>query len=65
MSILEVALAEWLDSGCLLVLGRTTDPAIVRAVREHLAASHRLELARLDPGLRLAPASPPEGSDPA
>lgn len=41
MSILEVALAEWPEFGGPVVLGRTTDPELVRAVREHLAAQRR------------------------
>jgi len=63
MRMLEVALAEWPEGGGPIVLGRTTDPAIVRAVREHLAAARRRELDRLDPGLRVVP-NPDESDRP-
>ena len=55
MPVLEMALAEWPEGGGPIVLGRTTDPAIVRAVREHLAARRRRELSRLEGPVRLVP----------
>ena len=62
MPIIEVALAEWRDGGGPVVLGRSTDPAIVQQVREHLAAQRRRELARLEPPVRAVP-EPPEGPE--
>ena len=62
MAIVEVALAEWTDGGGPVVLGRSTDPSIVRIVREHLAAQRRRELARLDPPARPVP-DPQEGAE--
>ena len=53
MPILEVALAEWPDHGGPVLLGRSTDPRLVRVVREHLAERARRELAQLEPSVRL------------
>ena len=52
---IDVALIEWSSDRSVgpRILGRTSDPALVDAVRERLAAQRREELARLEPPVRL------------
>ncbi len=55
MRELDVALVEWpqgREAGGPRVVGRTSDPSLVRHVRERLAAERRRELARLEPPVR-------------
>jgi hypothetical protein len=54
---LEVSLIEWPsgpEHGGPRLLGRSADPDLITAVREHLAAASRRELTRLEPPVRLA-----------
>jgi hypothetical protein len=41
-----------LDGATARVVGRTDDPAIVSALRDHIAADHRRALARVTPPVR-------------
>jgi len=48
---LEVSLVEWPDGpehGGPRLLGRSADPELVEAVRRGIAATRRLELARIE-----------------
>ena len=50
----EVALIEWSDAtGGMRLLGRSRDPQVIAAVREHLADSFLPTAGRSSDGLRL------------
>ena len=61
----DIALVEWPDCPELgpRLLGRTSDSALVQAVREHLAAQRRRELAHLEPPVQLVPGPDGEGGE--
>ena len=56
MPYLDVALVEWPggpEHGGPRLLGRTSDPRLVAAVRKRIATERKRELARLEPPVRL------------
>lgn len=71
MRSLEVSVIEWPDGpehGGPRLLGSTSDPELVQAALDHLAADRRRELAALEGGvppggLRLVPRDPPADPD--
>ena len=64
---IDVALIEWSSDRSIgpRILGRVSDPELVDAVRERLAAQRREELARLEPPVRLVEDNdgPEDGED--
>lgn len=65
VDFLEVALFGSDRSGGLTLLGRLTDPDLVEAVSERIAAQRRRELATLEPPVRPVPDPEPEDGPPA
>jgi hypothetical protein len=65
MRNLEVSLIEWEgpENSAPRLLGRTTDPDLVEAVRSRLAASRRRDLVRLAPPVRVVPDARNEPAD--
>ncbi len=64
MRELEVSLIEWpegVELGGPRLLGRSSDPDLIQAVRERIAADRRRALAEVEPPVRLVKGSePPE-----
>jgi hypothetical protein len=68
MRNLEVSLIEWPsgpERGGPRLLGRSADPDLITAVREHLAAASRRELTCLEPPVRLAGCDETDDEPPA